>query len=180
MKAMFYIALSLATVFLVNPVQSSVQRFAVFVGSNRGLYNEPALKYADRDARQMAEVIGNSGTFNKDGIYLLPNPSLGEVRSVLDEVRDRVKQVAKSGNESVVLLYMSGHGEGGAVHIAGQRLSLEEIRDYLSSLQSGLKILVVDACESGDLLRQKGGKVLETHHIEAEGKLEAHGTVVLS
>ena len=180
MKAMFYIALSLAAMFLAAPAQSSVQRFAVFVGSDRGLRDEVPLKYADRDARQMAEVMGNSGTFSKDGIYLLPNPSLSEVRAVLQEVRARVKQAAKSGNESMVMVYMSGHGQNGAVHISGQRLTLEEIHDYFGSLESGLKILIVDACESGDLLRQKGGKVLETHRIDADDRLEAHGTVVLS
>jgi len=169
-----------AMTLAMAPAWSSVQRLALLIGSDRGLSDEPHLKYAHRDAQQMAEVLGNSGTFDKDGIYILPNPTLSEVRATLEEVRNRVDEIAKSGNESLTLIYFSGHGDGGAVHIDGQRLTIEEVRDYLGSLKSGLKILIVDACESGDLLRQKGGQVVESHHIEAEDQLQAHGTVILS
>ncbi len=181
MKMKWRIALIGVMTLAAAPVWSEVQRLALLVGTDRGLPEETPLKYAHRDAQQMAEVLGNSGTFDKDGIYILPNASLSEVRSTLEEIRERVKQISKSGNESLVLLYFSGHGDKGAVHISGQRLTIEEIRNYLGSLESGLKILIVDACESGDLLRQKGGQVVvETHHVEAQGKLEAHGTVILS
>ena len=150
MKTVLHILLIGVAVFVASPAWSSVQRLALLVGSDRGLRGEPVLKYADRDARQLAEVLGNSGTFDKDGIYILPNPSLGEVRSTLQEVRDRIHKIAKSGNESVLLVYLSGHGRSGSVHISGQRLTIDEIREYLGSLESGLKILIVDACESGD------------------------------
>ena len=180
MKSIWRVALVLAMMQCITLGWSGVQRLALLVGSDRGLRNETPLKYADRDARQMADVLANSGTFDKDGIYILPNPTLSEVRATLQEIRARVKQIAKSGKESMVWVYFSGHGGSGAVHISGQRLTIEEIRDYLGSLESGLKILVVDACESGDMLRQKGGQVVEDRQIQAEDRLEAHGTVVLS
>lgn len=180
MKSIRYFALLATAAFISVSARAEVRRFAILIGSDRGLRNETPLKYADRDARQMAEALAGSGTFNKNEIYILPNPSLAEVRATLQEIRGKVKQIAKSGKESLVLVYMSGHGSNGAVHISGQRFTLEEMREYMGSLESGLKILIVDACESGDFLRQKGGQVVETHHIEADDRLEAHGTVVLS
>lgn len=159
---------------------AEVQRIAVFVGVDQGLEDERALRYAARDARSMAEAFRQAGTFDEDRVYLLANPSLDRIRGTLEEVKGRARELRKAGTESLVLIYFSGHGGSEGLHVAGKRWPREELTGYMESLESNMKILIVDACESGDLLRRKGGRLVEGPKVVQMDRLEGQGTIMIS
>jgi hypothetical protein len=173
-------ALSIAFMAMAGFACAEVQSLAIFVGVDEGLAEERALKYASRDAEDMAAVIRQLGPFDKDRIYLLTNPDLDRFRSTLEEVRGRVKEMRKAGVETLVLLYYSGHGSAEGLHLRGRNFPRGEINGILESLESNLKVVILDACESGDFLRRKGGKFLEDREIVKQDKIGSQGTIVLS
>jgi hypothetical protein len=140
---------------------AEVQRIAVFIGVDRGLEEERPLRYAARDAQAMSGAFRQAGTFDEDRVYLLANPSLDKIRAALEEVKGRARELRKAGTESLVMVYFSGHGGSEGLHVAGKQWPRGELTGYLESLESNMKILIVDACESGDLLRHKGGRLIE-------------------
>jgi hypothetical protein len=128
----------------------------------------------------MAETFRRAGTFDEDRIYLLVNASLDKVVATLEEVKGRVRELRKAGTESLVLLYYSGHGSAEGLHIGGKSYPREDLSQFLESLESNMKILILDACESGDFLRQKGGRIVQDPKVVKLDRLESKGTVVIS
>jgi hypothetical protein len=159
---------------------AKVQSFAVFVGVDEGLPGDRVLKYASRDARAVAEIFRQLGPFDQERTVLLTNPTLPEFRSTLEEVRVSVKRLRKEGIQSLVLLYYSGHGSSEGLHVRGSRFSRQEIYGLMESMESNLKIFILDACESGDFLRRKGGEILPDREIVKEDRLGSQGMIVLS
>jgi hypothetical protein len=162
------------------PAAAKVESLALFIGVDEGLAADRSLKYASRDAMRMAQVIRELGTYDKDRIYLLSNPSLDRVLSTLGEMRGRIMELKKSGVQTSVLLYYSGHGSAQGLHVRGKRFDREDVNAMLESLESDLKVVILDACESGDFLRRKGGRLLENRQIVKEDQLRSTGTIVLS
>lgn len=180
LRTAYSLLLLLPLLLCFREASAKVESLALFVGVDEGLSGDRDLKYASRDAQRMAAVIRELGGYDKDRLYLLTNPSLERVKSVLVEMRGRLKELRKSGVQTSVLLYYSGHGSAEGLHVKGKRFPREEVNELLESLESDLKILILDACESGDFLRSKGGSIVEDRRIEKQDRLKSHGTIVLS
>jgi hypothetical protein len=161
-------------------VRADVQRIAIFIGEDNGLEGDRPLHYASRDAREMADAFRFAKSVDEDRIYLLVNVSMDKIRAAMEEVRGRVRELHKSGTESMVLLYYSGHGGAEGLHVQGRNFPREELAQYVDSLQSNLKVVILDACESGDFLRQKGGHIVEGPKVVKLDKLSGKGTIFIS
>lgn len=175
--------LSLSLLFLAfAPVfsQAPLQRLALVIGNNRGLLGEEPLRHAVRDARSLAATLQTSGSIEKDRIYLLENPSVEGVLAVLQEMQGRIKEMRRNGGQVLALAYYSGHGSPDALHLGGSRLGRREFLEAFKSVPAHLKILVLDACESGGFLRSKGGNIIATPRIEHRDELQLNGMAVLS
>jgi hypothetical protein len=170
----------LAALLALGKAMGAHRGIAVFVGVDHGLAEERPLRYASRDAEAMAGVIRELGPFGKDDIHLLTNPTLEDFRSALKEVRGRVEELRKQGVQSLVLLYYSGHGSTEGLHVRGRNFPRTEVNALVESLASDLKILILDACESGDFLRRKGAALLPDREIVKEDGLGSRGIIVLS
>jgi hypothetical protein len=169
-----------AALFAAASAAADVQRIAVFMGIDQGLEDERPLRYASRDAREMAETFRRAGTFDEDRIYTLINAPLDKIMASLEEVKGRVRELNKAGTESLVLIYYSGHGSAEGLHVQGRNFAREDLARFMESLESNMKILILDACESGDFLRHKGGRIVQDEKVVKLDRLESKGTVVIS
>ncbi|MEO7425580.1 MAG: caspase family protein [Fibrobacteria bacterium] len=160
--------------------QPVAQRFAVLIGEDRGLPEETPLHYAATDARKMADQLGEAGTFDRDHLYLLANASLDKIRKTLEEVKGKLKSLRSSGVLSMVLIYYSGHGAADGLHIKGANFPRNELIGFVDSLEGTVKVLILDACESGDFLRQKGIRIIDNQQVVRLDRLEGQGTIVIS
>lgn len=125
------------------PIERS--RVALVVGQNQGLPEERPLRHAERDADRVRRVLGELGRF--DRVLHLAGPSVAELLAALE---------ALPGSPEVLVFYYSGHAGRGALHLQG---GLVEGKDVLASLDAktpGLRVAIIDACESGDLTQSKG------------------------
>lgn len=159
---------------------SEVRRIALFVGVDRGLKDERPLRFASRDAKSMADAFRQSGTFEGDLIYELTNAPVDRIKSTIDEIRGRLRELRKAGSETLVLLYYSGHGSAEGLHIMGRSLPRQELGEIFGNLESDLKIMILDACESGDFLRRKGGRIIEDSTSVRMERLSGRGAILIS
>jgi hypothetical protein len=172
----------LLLIFLTCVVVNSVAtvRIGVFIGNDYGLRDEKPLMYASRDAQEMARLMQQFGGLDQDRTYLIVNSGIDRVRHSLQEISGRLKELHRNGTPSMLLFYYSGHGSSGALHIANKKFAHSELTALLDSLDCDLKIAIVDACESGDLLRQKGARVVENHNLQTNSALKSKGTIIIS
>lgn len=167
------------TLFAIT-LHADMVRIGLFVGNNQGLATDRPLKYARRDAKEMAQIFARMGGIEKDRVYLLEEPSMDVLNANLREIKGRMKELVNKNHKVLFLFYYSGHGSESALHIAGKRWERKQIHEVLDSIPADFKLAMIDACESGGLLRQKGALVITTPKIEATHSIEHKGLVILS
>jgi len=131
------------------------------------------LKYADDDAVAIFETIRDFGARailltepdHDTQVYLSPaasawrRPTLANLESAIGELNAQMSADRAAGIETSLLIYYSGHGQGGAtpsLTLAEGALTPDALyRDILPALTADVVHLVVDACHAEDVVRPR-------------------------
>lgn len=151
-------------------------RILVVIGQDVGAPEDERLHYAERDAERMADVLTSLGDVSKDRSYVVTDASADRVRQVLTEVRGRAKELP----DVVLITYVSGHADERELRLGPSRMAHAELRELLASIPARLRILIVDTCASGALIRHKGGKPVTPFAIDLERAQAIEGQVIIS
>jgi hypothetical protein len=160
--------------------RAEVRRLALFVGIDQGLEDEARLHFAARDAKGMEALFRQTGLYRSEDIVLLANPDLDAVRKAMDRLAADAARLKSQGSPVQLFVYFSGHGDSKSLHIRGRKLMRDDLVAWLNKLPSELKIVVLDACESGDFLRSKGGRFLQDLPVRNDENLKSHGVVIVT
>jgi hypothetical protein len=160
----------LAAVCAAAPARAGIVRYAVVAGNNLGLASAEPLRFAERDAERMGELLVDLGRVLPENLAVLRGAGPDDLRRAFDDVADRA---ARADGDVVFVFYYSGHADSGWLRMGGQGIALEEIRRRLEELPVKVRVAIVDACQSGAITRAKGGKVvspfLEDLPVRVEG-----------
>jgi hypothetical protein len=129
-------------------------RKILIIGSDIGLRDEDPLRHAVEDARRMAAVLTELAGSDAPDVRLLANPTVEVVLHALGSL------AAPPRAGDAVIVYFSGHGDQTALHIGGESLLLERLRQMLATVDAPLKIIIIDACRTTD--RQSKGLKVDT------------------
>lgn len=162
---------------LLSAAHADVERFALVIGANHGLAEEESLRYAERDAERMARTLQQVGDVAAHRVVVLRSTEADEVSRALDEMASRVAGV-EDGDDTLLLVYYSGHASREALHLNGTRLPLRELRDRIEAVPADVSVLMVDACQSGALTR-KGAAPAEPFALD-EAPLDSEGLAILT
>lgn len=154
-------------------------KLLVSIGSNVGDPSDTPLRFADEDARRVESLFERIGQVSSDRAYLLLDPSVEKVRERMAEVTGRIAELARAGKDVELLIYVSSHANAGVLHLRGTHLSLEALRKMAEDTQARVRVLIVDACDAGQAVRDKGGTLGPGYRVSIQ-KLPLRGTVVLS
>jgi hypothetical protein len=154
-------------------------RILLSVGSNLGMPEDHPLHYADADARRFRDLMVELGQVRSSRAYLLEGATATTVRDALTEIRGRVAELRAHGDDVVLLLFLSSHAKAGYAHLKGTLLALSELRELAGGVEAPLRVLILDTCESGVVVRHKGGSRVPGFELKLE-RLPLHGEVVLS
>src|SRR5436190_233554 len=77
-----------------------------------------------------------------------------ELRASLIRLNARIRE----HREAILVVYYSGHADGEALHLAGTRLAMSELKELLVGSPAVSRVLIVDACRSGTLINLKGAR----------------------
>ncbi|MEP6653586.1 MAG: caspase family protein [Myxococcales bacterium] len=132
--------------------QADTGRFALVVGSNLGDRAEPVLHHAEDDASKLAQTFRLLGEFPADQVVLMTGATAAEMHDALIRLNARVRE----HSNGVLVVFYSGHADATALHLAGTRLGMAELKTLLVGSPAASRLLIVDACRSGSLIQLKG------------------------
>ncbi len=175
----FLTLLLVLTAALPGPATAAAAsgRYAIIVGENSGDRSEVTLRYAESDARRLAEVLRTVGGFYPENILLLSRISGDDFRRAVIGLNARLRQEA---GQAMLLVFYSGHADADALHLGDTRLGLSELRDLIAGSPAAARILVVDSCRSGSLTRVKGGRPIPGFQIRLDAPPAAQGLAILT
>jgi hypothetical protein len=162
------------------PVPSPAPSLALVVGSNRGGPGQSDLRYAEDDARAVADLLGSLGRYHAGDVDLLLRPSLRDVERALDRLAARASEARQRGEDAQALFYYSGHARANALNLAGDELPLGDLRARLVALPATITIVVLDACQSGAISHIKGAEPTADFSFNSVNRLTNTGIAVMA
>jgi hypothetical protein len=153
-------------------------RLAVIAGNNRGADPAATLRFAEDDAARLAQLLQGPGGFAAEDVALLTAADSERFETALRAVEERITSLRARGREALLLVYFSGHSDGEQLELGDHRLAHDALRTWIESSPATLKILIVDACKSGRLLRGKGAAPVRDVHVDLP--LDARGLVIVT
>ncbi|MFE8596442.1 caspase family protein [Archangium violaceum] len=177
MNALLALTLVALTAAPADTGSPRVNRLAVVVGANRAAPGRTPLRYAHRDARNLASVLVEAGQFAREDVLVLEDPEPSRVLAALDS---RLERLGKEGREGLLLFYYSGHSDEGALYPNGQPLALKELRARLEDGRAAVRVGILDACQGGSWTRAKGLTPAAPFAVEVPLALSNEGSVLLA
>lgn len=186
-----------------SPSNSYARIFALSIGTGDYSGGESLdLSYAERDAEQMANVLEKASRLlskkeNPDVRILQTCKSCKDDEKLLPSKVNIEKEINRIALESkpqdLFVLYLSGHGKAYqdnwyylTYEMSNENLTDEEVRknraissveikEWLAKIPARKKVLIIDACASGQLNQEfTKGKDIPTSDIRAINRLGKH------
>jgi hypothetical protein len=153
---------------------------ALVVGTNRGGPGQSDLRFAEDDARHVAELLGTLGRYQPGQVELMLRPSLRQVQSGLDRLAARAAEVRRQGGELQLLFYYSGHARASALNVGDEELPLADLRARLLAMPATITVVLLDACQSGAISRVKGAEATADFSFNTVSRLNNTGIAVMA
>src|SRR5688500_8876958 len=122
--------------------------YGILVGTNAGGPGQQPLRYAEDDARKMAQVLKELGRYGSSDLRVLIHPDGKQVLAAIDDVAQKLRAHQAKGEQAVLVFYYSGHAKANAFNLGTEELSVVTLRDRLRQLPAQLTLVVLDACQS--------------------------------
>ncbi|MFT3924455.1 MAG: caspase family protein [Myxococcales bacterium] len=166
--------------FAVAARAEDANTWLVSIGNNQGDRSETTLLYAERDAKEIAEVLRMFGGVSGRRSTMLLGEQVDTVRRTLLETNTEIRNHSSKERPSTLIVFYSGHADADALHMDSTRLPFEELRNLVAGSPASVRILVVDSCRSGEVTRVKGVKPAPSFQISVEGQGSAEGSVIIT
>ncbi len=180
-RAAVALALAVALAAGAGAAQAESRRIALVVGNNAGTGEQPPLRYAEADAGKMARVLVELGDVAPDDLLLLQGRGVADLERALADAAERIALFKRSPDTRAVLLfYFSGHSDGEAIELGKEPMPYGRLKALLASTGAELRVVIVDACRSGQALQEKGGRPTAPFTIKLTDTLAASGDAFIT
>ena len=95
---------------------------------------------------------------------------------MIAEIRGRAFEL----RDVVLFVYVSSHADNTGFRLADGHLAFTELRELLATVPTRLRVVVTDACTSGALIRERGGKVIQPFALDLEQGQRIQGEVYIT
>ncbi len=133
-------------------------RFGLFVGNNHGATGDAPLVFAESDATKMRDLFVRYGGIDTRNAVLVKGATSRGLRAALERLTLKVLEHVSDGDRVTLVAYYSGHGDDTSLHLGTTRLPHDQLRDLVEQTGAQVRVVMVDACQSGALVRRKGGQ----------------------
>lgn len=157
--------------------QLTVKRYAVILGSNNGGTGRSQLRYAGSDAKSFAQVLKSLGGLEENDMFLVEEADIGQIRSAFVGVATRLRLAKGNVGRTEVVVYYSGHSDEKGLLPNGKLLSYSELKKMVKELPADVRIVVLDSCASGALIRTKGGKKRPGFMVDASSQVKGQAII---
>lgn len=136
---------------------TGLRRFAIFAGSNDGGQERVELEYAETDAMAMYEVLSEIGGLAPEDTIIMADPNALEISAAFDKMKNLINDRSSTSRRTEFFFYYSGHSDEQGILPGGELFGYAELRNQIDSMDTDVKIAVLDSCSSGSFTRLKGG-----------------------
>jgi hypothetical protein len=157
-----------------------VHTFGLLVGSNLPGKNQTPLRFAHQDADRVRQVLSEIGDFDEENTTVLTDPDAETLRQTLDRTAALIAHYHARNEQTRFLFYYSGHARAHALSLGADEVPLEEVRQVLESLPATIKIVILDACQTGAFSRIKGADPAADFSHNSVETLNTTGMAVLA
>ena len=154
--------------------------YGILVGTNVGGAGQQTLRYAEDDARKMADVLRQLGRYGNADLRVLVRPDGKQLLATIDDVAAKMRAHQAKGEQAVLIFYYSGHARAGSFSLGGEELAVTTLRERLRQIPSTLTLVVLDACQSGQFARFKGVEPAADFSYNSVSKLTTKGIAVMA
>jgi hypothetical protein len=172
--------LALLAVFIAVPAFADTIRLGLFIGNNVGLGPDVPLRYAEKEAQDLAHLFQDMGGLRRERSTVLVGQRADVVRDALTSTEGQIAELHAAGHEVLVVLYYSGHASTDGLHLSGSVLPMGVLERWLERSQADIRVAFVDACASGTLARTRGGTPVDGIELAANDALGSTGLAVLT
>ena len=170
-----------AWTFAPRAAHAGTRRVAVVVGNNAGDASLSPLRYAERDAEKVARALLEVGQVTDDDLFVVEGHGRAEVNAAIGRAAARIAKLHRRADNRVVLIfYFSGHSDGEAMELGGDRLSFVDLKRELAKSGAEVRIEIIDSCRSGAAVAAKGGKPVPAFTLRLADDLATTGDALMA
>lgn len=167
---------------LSQPEHTPVRSYALIIGHNAGTGREQPLRYAQQDAQRMAEALRRFGQIPSANIVALYGVDASGVRAGFEALNAKIvrETEANPGGESTLFVYYSGHADERALHLGQSALEFKALKALLDQSSADVKVVILDACHSGEMTRVKGAQPSQPFSFESIDRTSSQGLAIIT
>jgi hypothetical protein len=135
-----------------------LKRFALFAGANNGGPDRAQLRYADKDAQTLENVLKTMGGLASENSIRISQPTPKSFLAALNKISSQIQKSQNPNTRTELIVYYSGHADDQGLRMKEELLPYDVLRNHLEKIPSDLRITMLDACASGAITRIKGGQ----------------------
>ncbi|MBI4815459.1 MAG: caspase family protein [Deltaproteobacteria bacterium] len=176
-------ARGLPTIFglswLALAAEAQAATHLIAIGNNVGRRDEPRLRFAERDAQEITNVLRKLGRVSPENSLLLLGDDADALRRVILKTNVKLRTSPTAEGDSLILYY-SGHADATGLHLGDSTLPYEELKALVEGSPAKVRLLVVDSCHSGGITTIKGAVPTEPFAIHIDHRLDAEGLAIIT
>jgi hypothetical protein len=169
-----------AVSLLANQSSGELRRYAIFVGSNDGGRERVRLRYAESDARAMAEVMQELGGIQHNDSLVLLAPTTYDLETAFLMMDRRIRQAHEDARRVEFLFYYSGHSDERGLLLGQERVAYADLKSSIVAMEADVNIAILDSCFSGAFTRLKGGTRQLPFMIDESIQMKGHAFLTSS
>lgn len=134
-----------------------VERYALYVASNKGGAGRETLRYAGSDAAKLAQTMSEIGGVSSSNSMILVDPVKSDIDKAFATFSANIKKGGSRARRTEFVFYYSGHSDESALLLGDDRYDYSSLKAELGKVPSDVHVVMLDSCFSGNFVRAKGG-----------------------
>ena len=156
-----------------NSDASTVERYAIYIGSNVGGNNRKLL-YAGTDATSFQNTMAKIGGIRKSNSVLLLDPAKDDVDNAMEYISTLIEKNKENARRSEFVFYYSGHSDENALLLGKNKYDYSSLKASISKVPSDVHVVILDSCYSGNFIRTKGGQKQKPFLVDDSSVIKGH------
>ena len=156
-----------------NSDASTVERYAIYIGSNVGGNNRKLL-YAGTDATSFQNTMAEIGGIRKSNSVLLLDPAKDDVDNAMEYISTLIEKNRENAKRSEFVFYYSGHSDENALLLGKNKYDYSSLKASISKVPSDVHVVILDSCYSGNFIRTKGGQKQKPFLVDDSSVIKGH------
>lgn len=166
-------AFALSTV-ISDEAATGVDRYAIFIGSNKGGKGRDQLLYAGSDAKNFQKAMSEIGGLSDSNSYVLIDPSKEKIDETLTKISEKIGSSKGTAKRSEFIFYYSGHSDETALLLGDTPYEYSTLKAAITDVPSDIHVVILDSCYSGNFIRTKGGQKRKPFLIDDSSVVTGH------